>query len=113
MDTIGQPKSKRKLNDPAIKKIAVVGAGYIGIEAAEASQLGKEVVLLDVIDRPLGTYLDAEMTDILEQHLNENSIEVLTNAKIEALPETEKWKQSKQVKKKSSRFSHQAAGVRG
>ncbi|MGC5571867.1 NAD(P)/FAD-dependent oxidoreductase, partial [Enterococcus faecium] len=74
-------KIKEKLNDPAIKKIAVVGAGYIGIEAAEASRkAGKEVVLLDVIDRPLGTYLDAEMTDILEQHLNENGIEVLTNA---------------------------------
>ena len=95
-------------------KIAVVGAGYIGIEAAEASRkAGKEVVLLDVIDRPLGTYLDAEMTDILEQHLNENGIEVLTNAKSKLLLVTEKLRQSKQVKRNPSRSSHPSCWCEG
>ena len=57
---------KAKLADPAVKHITVIGAGYIGIEAAEASRkAGKEVTLLDMIDRPLGTYLDPDMTDIL------------------------------------------------
>src|SRR5699024_1060889 len=45
---------------------------------------GKEVTLLDVIDRPLGTYLDKEMTDILEAHLKEKGINVVTGAKINA-----------------------------
>ncbi len=107
-------KIKEKLNDPAIKKIAVVGAGYIGIEAAEASRkAGKEVVLLDVIDRPLGTYLDAEMTDILEQHLNENGIEVLTNAKIEAFTGNGKVEAIKTSEKEiPADLVIQAAGVK-
>ncbi|VTS77827.1 NADH peroxidase [Enterococcus hirae] len=76
---------KDKLTDPAIKNVAVIGAGYIGIEAAEAFQkAGKEVTLLDVIARPLGTYLDPEMTDILTEHLKEKGIKVVTGAKITA-----------------------------
>ncbi len=78
-------KIKAKLTDPNVKKVAVIGAGYIGIEAAEAfCKAGKEVTLLDVIDRPLGTYLDKEMTDILEDHLKEKGINVVTGAKINA-----------------------------
>ena len=73
----------------------------------------EKVVLLDVIDRPLGTYLDAEMTDILEQHLNENGIEVLTNAKIEAFTGNGKVEASKQVKKEiPADLVIQAAGVK-
>lgn len=76
---------KAKLEDDAVKRVAVVGAGYIGIEAAEAfSQAGKEVLLLDAIERPLGTYLDQEMTDILAEHLTANGVKVVTGAKIEA-----------------------------
>ena len=78
-------KIKAKLENPEVKKVAVIGAGYIGIEAAEAfHKAGKEVTLLDIIDRPLGTYLDKEMTDILENHLKEKGINVVTNAKISA-----------------------------
>ncbi|WP_208936636.1 FAD-dependent oxidoreductase [Enterococcus durans] len=78
-------KIKAKLTDPNVKKVAAIGAGYIGIEAVEAfCKAGKEVTLLDVIDRPLGTYLDKEMTDILEDHLKEKGINVVTGAKINA-----------------------------
>ena len=78
-------KIKAKLTDPDVKKVAVIGAGYIGIEAAEAfCKAGKEVTLLDVIDRPLGTYLDKEMTDILEAPLKEKGLNVVTGAKINA-----------------------------
>lgn len=76
-------KIKNKLEDSNIKNITVVGAGYIGIEAAEASvKAGKNVTLLDVIDRPLGTYLDHEMTDILAKHLEEKGVKVITSANI-------------------------------
>ncbi len=57
-----------------------------------------------MIDRPLGTYLDAEMTDILEQHLNENGIEVLTNAKIEAFTGNGKVEAIKTSEKKSQQI---------
>lgn len=74
---------KNKLEDPSVKNVTIIGAGYIGIEAAEASKkAGKNVTILDVIDRPLGTYLDAEMTDILVTHLEDKGVKVVTGAHI-------------------------------
>ncbi|MFT8836645.1 FAD-dependent oxidoreductase [Liquorilactobacillus satsumensis] len=82
---------KQKLEDPAVKNITVIGAGYIGIEAAEASRkAGKNVTLLDVIPRPLGTYLDPEMTSILEKELKTQGVNVVMNAKITAFTGTNK-----------------------
>ena len=76
---------KAKLEDPAVKHVTIIGAGYIGIEAAEASRkAGKQVTLLDMIDRPLGTYLDPEMTDILAKELTDKGVELKLGVKIEA-----------------------------
>jgi NADH peroxidase len=78
-------KIKAKLEDASVKNVAVIGAGYIGIEAAEAARkAGKSVTLFDVIDRPLGMYLDPEMTNILGKHLEEKGVRVEMSAKIEA-----------------------------
>ncbi|ASS68671.1 MULTISPECIES: FAD-dependent oxidoreductase [unclassified Paenibacillus] len=52
------------------RRVAVIGAGYIGIELAEAfRELGKEVVLLDNMDRVMAKYLDAEFTTLAEEEL--------------------------------------------
>ncbi|MGL9766488.1 NADH peroxidase [Enterococcus sp. DIV1288f] len=78
-------KIKERMTDPAVKKVSVIGSGYIGIEAAEVFlNAGKEVTLLDMIDRPLGTYLDKEMTDILEAHLKEKGMDIKTGVNIKA-----------------------------
>jgi len=45
-----------------------VGGGYIGIELVEAfANEGREVTLLDGLDRILNKYLDPEFTDILTE----------------------------------------------
>ncbi len=76
-------KIKQQLSDDSIKEVTIIGAGYIGIEAAEVSKkCGKNVTIIDIIDRPLGTYLNSELTDILEKHLIKNEINVITSAKI-------------------------------
>ncbi|MBK5028339.1 FAD-dependent oxidoreductase [Enterococcus faecium] len=107
-------KIKNKLEDPEVKKVAVIGAGYIGIEAAVAfCKSGKEVTLLDIIDRPLGTYLDKKMTDILENHLKEKGINVLTGSKISAFVGDEKVNAIKTEKEEISvDLVVQAAGVK-
>lgn len=52
------------------QKIVVVGAGYIGIELVEAFvDSGKEVVLIDGVDRILNKYLEASFTSVLENEL--------------------------------------------
>ncbi|KRL05072.1 FAD-dependent oxidoreductase [Liquorilactobacillus oeni] len=75
---------KQKLEDKKVKNVTVVGAGYIGLEAVEASRkAGKNVTLLDVIDHPLGAYLDPEMTSIIEKELNDKGVKVVMNAHIQ------------------------------
>ncbi|MBP1906924.1 NADPH-dependent 2,4-dienoyl-CoA reductase/sulfur reductase-like enzyme [Paenibacillus turicensis] len=57
------------------KRIAVVGAGYIGVELVEAFQMnGKQVTLIDAEDRVLSKYLDEEYTNEIEASLQSQGI---------------------------------------
>ncbi|MFD1776782.1 FAD-dependent oxidoreductase [Paenibacillus rhizophilus] len=63
--------------------IAVVGAGYIGVELVEAFQLnGKKVTLIDAETRILSKYLDAEFTNPIEQSLKDHGIELALGEKV-------------------------------
>ncbi|MDT3425515.1 NADPH-dependent 2,4-dienoyl-CoA reductase/sulfur reductase-like enzyme [Paenibacillus forsythiae] len=65
------------------KHIAVVGAGYIGVELVEAFQLnGKKVTLIDAETRILSKYLDAEFTNPIEQSLKDHGIELALGEKV-------------------------------
>jgi len=60
-------------------RITVIGAGYIGIELVEAfEQLGKQVTLIDNMERILYKYLDREFTDVTEQALLDKGITIAT-----------------------------------
>ncbi|WP_034550756.1 FAD-dependent oxidoreductase [Carnobacterium funditum] len=62
------------------KKITIVGGGYIGIELVEAfAESGKEVTLIDGLDRILNKYLDKEFTDVLEADLQKRGIKMALN----------------------------------
>lgn len=69
------------------ENIIIIGAGYIGIEIAEAAlKLGKNVKIFQHSARILNKTFDKEITELLENHirehekiflhLNENSIEI-------------------------------------
>ncbi|MEK3882470.1 FAD-dependent oxidoreductase [Paenibacillus sp. PL2-23] len=59
------------------KRIAVIGAGYIGIELVEAfDMLGKDVTLIDNMDRILYKYLDEEMTHAAEQAFKDRGVKL-------------------------------------
>lgn len=58
-------------------RIAVIGAGYIGIELVEAfEELGKQVTLIDNMDRVLFKYLDESFTAIVEQQFADKGVTV-------------------------------------
>ncbi|USS89519.1 FAD-dependent oxidoreductase [Fructilactobacillus cliffordii] len=62
---------------PDIKNVTVVGSGYIGIEAAESfAKAGKHVTIVDMNPTILGTYLDTEFTEILEEELKANDVDL-------------------------------------
>ncbi|OCL27550.1 NADH oxidase [Orenia metallireducens] len=57
------------------KNIVVVGAGYIGVELAESFERNnKNVTLIDMEDRILSKYLDAEFTDVAEKSFKEHGV---------------------------------------
>lgn len=76
-------KLKEKTVDPDIQNVTVIGAGYIGIEAAEVfSKAGKHVTLIDLLPRPLALYLDQEFTDILSDTLKDHNIYLATGQSV-------------------------------
>ena len=66
-----------------VQKIAVVGAGYIGVELAEAFEMmGKEVILIDAEDRIMPKYLDKEFTDRAEKAFTDHGITLALGQKV-------------------------------
>lgn len=65
------------LSDDSIQNIAVIGAGYIGVEMAEAAKRrGKHVLLFDAATRSLPNYYDKWFTDNMDENLKEHGIEM-------------------------------------
>lgn len=84
-------KIKSALESDAVQDVVVVGAGYIGLEAVDVfAGAGKNVTLIDVIDRPLGTYLNPELVDILEPELAKNHVNLCMGTKIESFQGSDK-----------------------
>lgn len=68
-------KVKELMNKDEINKVAIIGAGFIGLEAVEAAKkLGKEVVVFQLEDRILPQVFDKEITDILESEIRKHEV---------------------------------------
>ncbi|MGT2846190.1 H2O-forming NADH oxidase [Streptococcus massiliensis] len=77
-----------KLQDKSkhIERVAVVGAGYIGVELAEAfERLGKKVVLVDIVDTVLNGYYDKDFTDVMAKNLEDHGIELALGQTVQAV----------------------------
>ena len=78
-------------NNEGIKRVAVVGAGYIGVELAEAfERLGKEVTLLDVADTCLAGYYDRELSDLMSKNLADHGIKLAYGQTVQAVEGSDK-----------------------
>ena len=73
-------------NNEGINRVAVVGAGYIGVELAEAfERLGKEVILIDVADTCLAGYYDRELSDLMSKNLADHGIKLAYGQTVKAV----------------------------
>lgn len=64
-----------KLKREDIKNVVVVGAGYIGVELAEAfKRCGKEVDLVDLSDSCLSGYYDPEFRKMMEKNMADHGV---------------------------------------
>jgi NADPH-dependent 2,4-dienoyl-CoA reductase/sulfur reductase-like enzyme/rhodanese-related sulfurtransferase len=67
-----------------IDHVAVVGAGLVGCELAEAfrSLWGAEVTLIEAAATPLPEILDPELGAVVQQHMEKNGVRVLTGSPV-------------------------------
>ncbi len=68
-----------------IGEVAVIGAGLVGCEVAEAfaSLWGADVTLIEAAPTPLPEILDAELGAVVARHLESQDVKVLTNSPVE------------------------------
>ncbi len=66
---------KQAMQNENLKRVAIVGAGFIGLEVVEAAkQYGKEVHVFQLNDRVLVDTFDKEITDLLEEELRSHDV---------------------------------------
>jgi len=66
-----------------VQRVVIVGAGLIGIEAAEALvSRGVNVTVVEVLDWVLPTLLDTEVAAFLTRHLEEKGVNLLPSQKV-------------------------------
>ncbi len=66
------------------KKVVVIGAGYIGVELAEAFEMkGKDVTLIDAETRIMSKYLDEPFTTVAEKAFEEKGIKLALGQMVE------------------------------
>lgn len=67
-----------------VKNVVVIGAGYIGVELAEAFEMqNKNVTLIDAEDRIMAKYLDKEFTDMAEAEFTKKGVNLVLGQKVE------------------------------
>lgn len=84
----------QKLQDPTIRKVAVVGAGYIGVELAEAfKRNGREVLLIDHEESCLNAYYDDIFTKRMGENLANHGVDLKLGEDVVRINGTEKVEQ--------------------
>lgn len=80
-----------KLHESMIRNVVVVGAGYIGVELAEAfNRVGKKVTLIDNMSTCLSSYYDREFTDIMSKNLESHGIKLAYEETVTGLTGSQK-----------------------
>ena len=69
-----------------VERVAIVGGGYIGLEAAAVlTKLGKKVVLLEAMDRVLARVAGTELSDFYEAYHRAQGVDLRTGATVTAI----------------------------
>ncbi len=71
---------------PAVRRVAVIGGGYIGLEAAAVlRKLGREVVLLEALDRVLSRVAGEPISRFYEAEHRAHGVEIRTNTGLDSI----------------------------
>ncbi|ATZ16077.1 NADPH-dependent 2,4-dienoyl-CoA reductase/sulfur reductase-like enzyme [Entomoplasma freundtii] len=65
---------------PKVKKVSIIGSGFIGLETVEAlGNLGYEISLIEAQPRLMARVFDQEMTELIDEELSLKNIRVFNN----------------------------------
>jgi len=93
-----------KLKDKDIKKVAVVGAGYIGVELVEAfKRNGRDAVLIND-QNVLNNYYDEAFQNMMRDRLAENDIELVLGELVQEIVGDDEGKVAAVVTDKGNRY---------
>ncbi len=71
---------------PDVARVAIIGGGYIGLEAAAVlSKFGKEVVLLEALDRVLARVAGPDLSTFFEAQHRAHGIDLRTGVSVETI----------------------------
>lgn len=71
-------KLRALMENEDLKRVTVIGAGFIGVEAVEAAKKrGKEVTVVQLQDRILAEVFDEEITNLLEEEIRKHDVNLL------------------------------------
>lgn len=63
-----------------VKRVVIIGGGLIGLKAAESlEELGIRVTVVELMDRILSAVLDKKSSQIIQKHIIEVGIDIITN----------------------------------
>lgn len=85
------PKNKVYLDNlktkfEKMKKVIVIGAGFIGVEISdELNKDGKEVTLIELLPHVMGTAFDPEFSELAETALKERGVKVMTGIAVKEI----------------------------
>lgn len=71
---------------PSVRDVVIIGGGYIGLEAAAVlTKLGKQVVLLEALDRVLARVAGPELSAFYEAEHRAHGVDLRTGARMECI----------------------------
>ena len=71
-------KLRALMENENLKRVTVIGAGFIGVEVVEAAKKrGKEVTVVQLQDRILAEVFDEEITNLLEEEIRKHDVNLL------------------------------------
>ena len=83
-------KVRALMEDSNIRRVTVIGAGFIGVEVIEAAKKnGKEVTVVQLQDRILAEVFDKEITDLLEEEIRNHDVNLLLDETVMEINEKE------------------------
>lgn len=78
-------KIRSEAEQPSVRDVVIVGAGYIGLELAESFvRLGKRVTILEMAARPM-LVMDEDFTDLILDALARNGVCLKTSECVQAI----------------------------